>query len=134
VPYAVFLLTKHTCLLDIFKLVPLTNYLCWQHCHMQQISQVATCYHYQQQQCWQGWSLDYLQSLQQHQRWQRTPPNLQIGDLVLVKEDNPSPLHWPAAMIRNLSCWGEATQHCIGLQLWSPTSIHIRWHRTRGHT
>ena len=35
----------------------------------------------------------------------------------------------------SLSCWGKATlHHYIGLQLSSPTSIHIRWHRMRGHT
>jgi hypothetical protein len=55
---------------------------------------------YQQlQQFWQRWSSDYLQSLQQRQRWQRTSPNLQPEDLVLLKEDNTSPLHWPTAVI-----------------------------------
>jgi hypothetical protein len=43
--------------------------------------------------------VNYLQSLQQRQRWQRTSPNLQPGDLVLLKEDNTSPLHWPTAVI-----------------------------------
>jgi hypothetical protein len=56
---------------------------------------------YQQrlQQFWQSWSSDYLQSLQQRQRWLSTFPNLQPGDLVLLKEDNTSPLHWPTAII-----------------------------------
>jgi len=26
-------------------------------------------------------------------------PNLQLGDLVLLKEDNTTPLHWPTAVI-----------------------------------
>ena len=38
------------------------------------------------QQFWQRWSSDYLQSLQQRQRWQRIFPNLQKGDLVLPRE------------------------------------------------
>jgi hypothetical protein len=29
----------------------------------------------------------------------RDNPNLQIGDLVLVKEDKPLPHHWPAVVI-----------------------------------
>jgi len=56
-------------------------------------------YQQQIQQFWQRWSSDYLQSLQQRQRWQRTSPNLQPGDLVLLKEDNTTPLHWPTAVI-----------------------------------
>jgi hypothetical protein len=48
---------------------------------------------YQQrlQQFWQSWSSDYLQSLQQRQRW-LTSPNLRPGDLVPLKEDHTSPL------------------------------------------
>jgi hypothetical protein len=56
-------------------------------------------YQQQLQQFWHKWSADYLQSLQQRQRWLRTFPNLQPGDLVLVKEDNTSPLHCPTAVI-----------------------------------
>jgi len=52
------------------------------------------------QQFWQRWSSDYLQSLQQRQRWQRTSPNLQPGDLVLLREDNTTPLHWPTAVTK----------------------------------
>jgi len=57
-------------------------------------------YQQQLQQFWQRWSSDYLQSLQQRQRWQRTSPNLQPGDLVLLREDNTTPLHWPTAVIK----------------------------------
>jgi len=59
---------------------------------------------YQQplQQFWQRWSSDYLQSLQQRQRWQRTSPNLQPGDLVLLREDNTAPLHWLTAVITDI--------------------------------
>ena len=59
-------------------------------------------YQQQLQQFWQHWSSDYLQSLQQRQRWQRTSPNLKPGDLVLVREDNTAPLHWPTAVITDI--------------------------------
>ena len=39
-------------------------------------------------------------SLQQRQCWQRTSPNLQPGDLVLLREDNMTPLHWSTAVIK----------------------------------
>jgi len=57
-------------------------------------------YQQQLQQFWQRWSSDYLRSLQQHQCWQRTSPNLQPGDLVLLREDNATPLQWPTAVIK----------------------------------
>ena len=59
-------------------------------------------YQQQLQQFWQRWSADYLQDLQQRQRWQRTVPNLQPGDLVLLREDNTTPLQWPTAVITNV--------------------------------
>jgi len=59
-------------------------------------------YQQQLQKFWQCWSSDNLQSLQQRQRWQRTSPNLQPGDLVLLREDNTAPLHWPTAVISDI--------------------------------
>ena len=56
-------------------------------------------YQQQLQQFCQRWPSDYLQSLQQRKRWQRTSPNLQIGDLVLLREDNMTPLQWPTVVI-----------------------------------
>ena len=58
-------------------------------------------YEQQLQQFWQRWSADYLQDLQR-QRWQRTVPNLQPGDLLLLREDNTTPLHCPTAVITDV--------------------------------
>jgi len=55
-------------------------------------------YQQQLQQFWQRWSSDYLQSLQQRQRWQRTSCNLEPGKLALLREDNTTPLQWPTAI------------------------------------
>jgi hypothetical protein len=52
-----------------------------------------------QQHFWQRWSADYLQGLQQCQRWLKTSHNFQPGDLVLLREDHVSPLHWPTSVI-----------------------------------
>jgi len=59
-------------------------------------------YQQQLQQFWQRLSSDYLHSLLQRQRWQRTSPNLQPGDLVQLREDNTAPLHWPPAVITDI--------------------------------
>jgi hypothetical protein len=55
-------------------------------------------YQQQLQQFWQRWSNDYLHSLQPRQRWQQSSPNLQPGDLILLK-DNTTPLQWPTGII-----------------------------------
>ena len=36
------------------------------------------------------------------QQWQRMVPNLQPGDLVLLREDNTTPLQWPTAVITDV--------------------------------
>jgi len=60
-------------------------------------------YQQQLQQFWQQWSFDYLQGLQQRQRWQKTTPNLQPGGFVLLREDNTTPLYWPTAVINDIN-------------------------------
>jgi hypothetical protein len=59
---------------------------------------------YQQrlQHFWQRWSSDYLHELQQRQSWHRISPNLQPGDVVLLKEDNTTQLNWPNAIITDV--------------------------------
>lgn len=48
---------------------------------------------------WKQWSRDYLNELQTRQRWQRSFPNLQPGDLVLLRDNLTTPLQWPTAVI-----------------------------------
>jgi hypothetical protein len=56
-------------------------------------------YQQQHQQFWNRWSADYLQGLQQCQRWQQDHINFQSGDLVLLREDTTTPLQWPTGVI-----------------------------------
>ena len=53
----------------------------------------------QLQNFWKRWSADYLHELQSRQRWQRSSPNVQVGDAVILREINTAPLHWPTAVI-----------------------------------
>ncbi|XP_055633307.1 uncharacterized protein LOC129773688 [Toxorhynchites rutilus septentrionalis] len=43
---------------------------------------------------WQRWSTEYLADLQQRTRWTRRRNNIQIGTMVLVKEDHLPPMKW----------------------------------------
>ena len=48
---------------------------------------------------WQRWSKEYLQQLQILSKWRSPTPNLQIGDVVIIREDSPFTCHWPVARI-----------------------------------
>ena len=48
---------------------------------------------------WRRWSKEYLGTLQQRTKWQRTKPNLQPEDIVILKSDKVFSCHWPLARI-----------------------------------
>ncbi len=48
---------------------------------------------------WKAWSNDYLNELQNRQKWLIQKRNYKEGDMVLSKEDNVSPSKWPLARI-----------------------------------
>lgn len=48
------------------------------------------------QQIWRRWSREYLNSLQERTKWATgTERNIAVGDLVLMYDENSSPLKWP---------------------------------------
>lgn len=51
------------------------------------------------QRFWSLWSKDYLNTLQQRAKWKTRQENIKIGTLVLLKEENEPPLHWPMGRI-----------------------------------
>ena len=51
---------------------------------------------------WTRWQAEYLNNLQHRSKWTKDVPNFQVGDLVLVKEDNNPPLVWPRARITRI--------------------------------
>lgn len=54
-----------------------------------------------QQQFWKNWSTDYLHRLQQRPKWMSVQPNLQIGDIVLIKDERLPPSTWALGRIIN---------------------------------
>lgn len=54
------------------------------------------------QRVWHHWSRDYLNQLQQRKKWNTPSPNLQPGMLMLLKDDNTSPLQWRLATIEEI--------------------------------
>lgn len=52
-----------------------------------------------QQSFWRQWHRQYLVNLQSRPKWRTATPNLQVGTMVIVKDNNVSPLSWPIARI-----------------------------------
>ena len=48
---------------------------------------------------WRRWSAEYLQQLQKLTKWRKPNPNLTIGDVVLIKEDQTFTQQWPLARV-----------------------------------
>ena len=48
---------------------------------------------------WDRWSTEYMQQMQSSRKWTKTTPNLEVGDVVLVKEDFTFQQHWSLAKV-----------------------------------
>lgn len=48
---------------------------------------------------WQRWSNEYFHQLYQRTKWATVEPNLQVGNMVLIKEDNLPPTKWKLGRI-----------------------------------
>ena len=51
---------------------------------------------------WKRWSKEYLRNLPPVISKTRHPRDLQVGDLVLIKDDNSPRMQWPLALIKNI--------------------------------
>jgi len=48
---------------------------------------------------WNRWKKDFLQSLQEHQKWNHVHPNIQTNDIALLKDDNLPRNEWQLARV-----------------------------------
>ncbi|XP_041633483.1 uncharacterized protein [Drosophila kikkawai] len=55
-----------------------------------------------QQLFWSRWKKEYLTLLQQRSKWRTQKTDIQLGDVVLVKDENLPSLKWPLARVVNL--------------------------------
>lgn len=52
---------------------------------------------------WARWHKEYLHTLQQRTRWKKaSAKQLQLGDLVLIREENVPPMHWPTGRVEEI--------------------------------
>lgn len=51
------------------------------------------------QQFWDRWQREYLHNLQQREKWQVTRPQIMIGDIALIRDENTPPTKWPLGRV-----------------------------------
>lgn len=51
---------------------------------------------------WKVWQKHYLNILQSRPKWRTCHPNVEIGSLVILKEDNTAPMYWPMARVTQI--------------------------------
>ena len=73
---------------------------------------------------WKRWQAEYITSLRKLSKWRRPVKNLQVDDIVVLREDNVMPSQWPMARVV------EAHQGRDGLvrvvKLRTPNGIYTR--------
>lgn len=51
---------------------------------------------------WKRWSSDYLNTLQQREKWFSSSSNIKLNDLVLIKTDHTPSCNWPIGIVQEL--------------------------------
>ncbi|UYV66611.1 hypothetical protein LAZ67_4002308 [Cordylochernes scorpioides] len=73
---------------------------------------------------WSRWTREYINSLQQRNKWRLSQDNLKPNQLVLIKEDNLPPLQWRLARI--LKVYPGSDQKVRVAQVRAATGVYLR--------
>ncbi|UYV64954.1 hypothetical protein LAZ67_3002556 [Cordylochernes scorpioides] len=73
---------------------------------------------------WSRWTKEYINSLQQRNKWRLSQDNLKPNQLVLIKEDNLPPLQWRLARI--LEVYPGSDQKVRVAQVRAATGVYLR--------
>ena len=73
---------------------------------------------------WKRWSGEYLISLQRLSKWHRSPKNLTVGDIVILREDNMTTMKWPLARITQTHAGKDGVVRVVTLKM--PTGVYTR--------
>ena len=66
---------------------------------------------------WELWRRTYLQSLQPRPKWLKPSPNLSVGDMVLIKQENVPPAQWPIAKVTELHPGPDGLVRTVSLKM-----------------
>lgn len=66
---------------------------------------------------WAQWSQEYLSRLQQRPKWTKQSTNIEIGALVLLKDDRTPPSKWPLARVKKIHAGIDGLVRVVTLKL-----------------
>lgn len=69
---------------------------------------------------WKRWREEYLQTLQNRQKWIKERPNIQIGDVVLMKIKNARRNTWPMARVNDVKTSSDGLVRSVSLTVPAP--------------
>jgi Pao retrotransposon peptidase/Protein of unknown function (DUF1759)/Family of unknown function (DUF5641)/Integrase zinc binding domain/Putative peptidase (DUF1758) len=72
---------------------------------------------------WKAWSSSYLHTLQQRYKWQKKENNLNIGDIVSIKDERLQHTKWPLARVVNIKPDADGMVRIVELQTGRSESI-----------
>lgn len=65
---------------------------------------------------WKIWSRDYLTELQRRYKWKNKSPNVKVGEIVLLKDDNLPPLKWRLGRVIDLHPGADGLTRVVTVQ------------------
>ena len=69
---------------------------------------------------WNRWRAEYLHTLQARQKWHNTPPNVQVGDIVLIKDDLQPRSSWSIAKVTEVKVGADQAVRSAKLLIGTP--------------
>jgi len=75
---------------------------------------------------WNRWRTEFLQQLQIRQKWNKVKPNLQTGDVVLLKVKNARRNTWPLALVQRVKTSNDGNVRSATLRLPSTSSSGVK--------
>lgn len=69
-----------------------------------------------QQDFWSRWQKEYICELQQRPKWMQTQPNVEKGNIVLIKDECLPPTHWPLARITSTHPGADGMVRVVNMQ------------------
>ena len=75
---------------------------------------------------WQRWSTEYVASLRRLTKWRHPARNLQIGDIVVLQDNNLVPTRWPLARVIKAYVGNDKLVRRRAME--STSDRYTRWH------
>ncbi|KAJ8977376.1 hypothetical protein NQ317_007451 [Molorchus minor] len=78
------------------------------------------------------WSTQYISTLQERSKWNKQFPNLTVGSIVLIKDENSAPLTWKTGSITEVNPGSDGVVRVVSmiLRMWAELItllVNVRW-------